>query len=83
MKRLLPGLILSLFDFYMQDPFPLHAICGSPWKNTLGQLSLLKYAVLAPPEVFTFAHSGRLLVDAFSIIFLFSLTCNVLILTSE
>ncbi|CAN1248813.1 CCR4-NOT transcription complex subunit 1 [Linum perenne] len=41
------------------DPFPLHAICRAPWKNTEGQLSILRYAVLAPPEVFTFAHSGR------------------------
>ncbi|XP_020232404.1 CCR4-NOT transcription complex subunit 1 isoform X1 [Cajanus cajan] len=49
-----------------QEPFPLHAICGSVWKNTEGQLSFLKYAVSAPPEMFTFAHSGRLLayVDA-------------------
>ncbi|XP_043805903.1 CCR4-NOT transcription complex subunit 1 isoform X2 [Manihot esculenta] len=53
---------MSVYRHACQDPFPLHAICGSPWKNTLGQLSLLKYAVLAPPEVFTFAHSGRLLV---------------------
>jgi CCR4-NOT transcription complex subunit 1 len=46
----------------MQEPFPLHAICGSVWKNTEGQLSFLKYAVSAPPEVFTFAHSARQLV---------------------
>ncbi|XP_058008298.1 uncharacterized protein LOC110666945 isoform X2 [Hevea brasiliensis] len=53
---------MSVYRHACQDPFPLHAICGSLWKNTQGQLSLLKYAVLAPPEVFTFAHSGRLLV---------------------
>ncbi|XP_021677934.2 uncharacterized protein LOC110663040 isoform X2 [Hevea brasiliensis] len=53
---------MSVYRHAFQDLFPLHAICGSLWKNTLGQLSLLKYAVLAPPEVFTFAHSGRQLV---------------------
>ncbi|CAK7347840.1 unnamed protein product [Dovyalis caffra] len=47
------------FSFLMSDPFPLHAVCGSLWKNTEGQLSFLKNAILAPPEVFTFAHSGR------------------------
>lgn len=46
----------------LQDPFPLHAICGSVWKNSEGQLSFLKHAVSAPPEVFTFAHSLRQLV---------------------
>lgn len=49
----------------MQDPFPLHAICGSVWKNTEGQLSFLRYAVAAPPEVFTFANSTRQLVRCY------------------
>ncbi|KAH9788463.1 transcription regulator [Citrus sinensis] len=50
----------------LQEPFPLHAVCGSVWKNTEGQLSFLRYAVASPPEVFTFAHSARQLpyVDA-------------------
>ncbi|KAF5959204.1 hypothetical protein HYC85_000413 [Camellia sinensis] len=43
----------------LQDPFPLHAICGSVCKNTEGQLSFLKNAVAVPPEVFTFANAGR------------------------
>ncbi|KAL7203784.1 hypothetical protein ACSBR2_016943 [Camellia fascicularis] len=57
---------MSVYRSACQDPFPLHAICGSVWKNTEGQLSFLKYAVSVPPEVFTFAHSGRQLayVDA-------------------
>ncbi|KAK9274352.1 hypothetical protein L1049_019166 [Liquidambar formosana] len=50
---------MSVYRRACQDPFPLHAICGSAWKNAEGQLSFLKYAVLAPPEVFTFAHSVR------------------------
>ncbi|KAG8653698.1 CCR4-NOT transcription complex subunit 1-like isoform X2 [Manihot esculenta] len=53
---------MSVYRHACQDLFPLHAICGSLWKNTQGQLSFLKYAVLAPPEVFTFGHSGRQLV---------------------
>ncbi|CAN0921789.1 CCR4-NOT transcription complex subunit 1 [Linum grandiflorum] len=50
---------MSIYGCACQDPFPLHAICRAPWKNTEGQLSVLRYAVLAPPEVLTFAHSGR------------------------
>ncbi|XP_057511675.1 uncharacterized protein LOC130793815 isoform X2 [Actinidia eriantha] len=57
---------MSVYRHACQDPFPIHAICGSVWKNTEGQLSFLKHAVSVPPEVFTFAHSGRQLayVDA-------------------
>ncbi|XP_027108902.2 uncharacterized protein [Coffea arabica] len=50
---------MSVYHRACQDPFPLHAVCGSVWMNTEGQLSFLKYAVAVPPEVFTFAHSGR------------------------
>ncbi|KAF3440045.1 hypothetical protein FNV43_RR18323 [Rhamnella rubrinervis] len=50
---------MSVYKRMCQEPFPLHSICGSVWKNTEGQLSFLKYAVSAPPEVFTFAHSVR------------------------
>ncbi|KAG6432328.1 hypothetical protein SASPL_103904 [Salvia splendens] len=50
---------MSVYKHACQEPFPLHAICGSVWKNVEGQLSFLKYAVSAPPEVFTFAHSER------------------------
>ncbi|KAB1225230.1 CCR4-NOT transcription complex subunit 1 [Morella rubra] len=53
------SLFLSVYRCACQDPFPLHTICGSVWKNIEGQLSFLKYAVSAPPEVFTFAHSMR------------------------
>ncbi|KAJ4956450.1 hypothetical protein NE237_013233 [Protea cynaroides] len=57
---------MSVYANACQDPFPLHAICGSVWKNAEGQLSFLRYAVSAPPEIFTFAHSARQLafVDA-------------------
>ncbi|KAL3537028.1 hypothetical protein ACH5RR_000394 [Cinchona calisaya] len=50
---------MSIYNRACQDLFPLHAVCGSVWTNTEGQLSFLKYAVAVPPEVFTFAHSGR------------------------
>ncbi|XP_056174649.1 uncharacterized protein LOC115684386 isoform X1 [Syzygium oleosum] len=57
---------MSVYRCACQDPFPLKAICGSVWKNIEGQISFLKYAVSAPPEAFTFAHSARQLayVDA-------------------
>ncbi|KAH0733242.1 hypothetical protein KY290_004072 [Solanum tuberosum] len=51
--------LMSVYKHAGQGHFPLRAICGSIWKNAEGQISLLKYAVSAPPEVFTFAHSGR------------------------
>jgi len=54
--------VLLTVDMLLQDSFPLHAICGSVWKNSEGQLSFLKYAVSAPPDLFTFSHSVRLLV---------------------
>ncbi|KHG29327.1 CCR4-NOT transcription complex subunit 1 [Gossypium arboreum] len=50
---------MSVYQHACQDPFPLHAICGSVWKNSEGQLSFLKYAVSAVPDVFTFDHSSR------------------------
>ncbi|KAJ8748950.1 hypothetical protein K2173_013387 [Erythroxylum novogranatense] len=57
---------MSVYKCACQDPFPLHAICGNVWKNIEGQVSFLKHAVSAPPELFTFAYSGRQLayVDA-------------------
>ncbi|KMT00009.1 hypothetical protein BVRB_1g018420 isoform D [Beta vulgaris subsp. vulgaris] len=48
---------MTIYKHACQDSFPLHAICGSVWKNSEGQLSFLKYAVSASPDIFTFAHS--------------------------
>ncbi|XP_026438629.1 CCR4-NOT transcription complex subunit 1-like [Papaver somniferum] len=53
---------MSVYRIACQDPFPLHAICGTVWNNVEGQISFLKYAVSASPEVFTFEHSARQLV---------------------
>ncbi|CAL5366920.1 unnamed protein product [Camellia sinensis] len=50
--------------FYIPNPFPLHAICRSLWKNVDGQLSFLRYAVSASPEIFTFSCSARKLACA-------------------
>lgn len=50
---------MSIYACACQDPFPLHAVCGSVWNNVDGQISFLRYAVAAPPETFTFAHSIR------------------------
>ncbi|XP_066384368.1 LOW QUALITY PROTEIN: uncharacterized protein [Miscanthus floridulus] len=52
-------LLISIYARACKDPFPLHAVCGSLWKNTEGQVSFLKHAVSAPPDKFTFAHSSR------------------------
>ncbi|KAG9452304.1 hypothetical protein H6P81_005208 [Aristolochia fimbriata] len=53
------SLLMSIYKSVNEDPFPLHAVCGSVWKNAEGQLSFLRYAISAPPEIFSFAHSVR------------------------
>ncbi|KAG5558355.1 hypothetical protein RHGRI_008322 [Rhododendron griersonianum] len=58
------SLLMSIYHRASQVPFPLHALYRSVWKNVEGQLSFLRYAVSAPPEVFTFAHSSRKLACA-------------------
>lgn len=57
-------LLMSIYRKACQDPFPLHAVCGSVWLNAEGQLSLLRHAVSARPDVFTFAHSSRHLIHS-------------------
>ncbi|XP_034575639.1 uncharacterized protein [Setaria viridis] len=52
-------LLMSIYSRACKDPFPLHAICGTLWKNTEGQLSFLKHAVALPNDTFTFAHCTR------------------------
>ncbi|CAM0956224.1 unnamed protein product [Alopecurus aequalis] len=55
-------LLMSIYTRACKDPFPLHAICGSLWKNLEGQLSFLKHAVAAPVDTFTFKHCSRKMV---------------------
>ncbi|KAL7229494.1 hypothetical protein ACSBR2_008075 [Camellia fascicularis] len=57
-------LFMSIYLHACQDPFPLHAVCRSVWKNVDGQLSFLRYAVSASPEIFTFSCSARKLACA-------------------
>lgn len=40
-------------------PFPLPALVGGLWGNTAGQLSFLRQAAAAPPELFTWVHAPR------------------------
>lgn len=41
------------------EPFPLLALVGGVWANAAGQLSLLRHATAAPPELFPWAHAPR------------------------
>ncbi|KAF3780626.1 CCR4-NOT transcription complex subunit 1 [Nymphaea thermarum] len=52
-------LLMSIYRNACQDPFPLSAVTGVTWKNAEGQLSFLKYAIPASPEIFTFSHAAR------------------------
>ncbi|VAI11395.1 unnamed protein product [Triticum turgidum subsp. durum] len=54
-------LLMNIYGRACKDPFPLHAVCGSMWTNTEGQISFLKHAISTPATIFTFAHSSRLL----------------------
>ncbi|KAL5217094.1 hypothetical protein ABZP36_017778 [Zizania latifolia] len=52
-------LLMSIYARACKEPFPLHAVCGSLWTNTEGQISFLKHAVSVPTDTFTFAHCSR------------------------
>lgn len=41
------------------EPFPLPALVGSLWGNAAGQLSFLRQATAAPPELFPWAHAAQ------------------------
>ncbi|XP_024528197.1 CCR4-NOT transcription complex subunit 1 isoform X1 [Selaginella moellendorffii] len=64
------SVLMSFFTRNSQDTFPIQAVCGRIWKNTEGQLSFLRHAAVAPPEIFTFASSHRKQVMLFYILFL-------------
>ncbi|PKA46458.1 hypothetical protein AXF42_Ash012590 [Apostasia shenzhenica] len=61
--------LMAIYRKACQDPFPLHAVCGSVWRNTEGQLSFLSHAVSASSDIFTFAHSERQLAHSDSVYF--------------
>ncbi|KAF2936785.1 hypothetical protein DAI22_03g002600 [Oryza sativa Japonica Group] len=52
-------LLMSIYAHPCKEPFPLHAVCGSLWTNTEGQISFLKHAVSVPTDTFTFSHCSR------------------------
>ncbi|KAL3683907.1 hypothetical protein R1sor_001929 [Riccia sorocarpa] len=53
------SVLMTIYSKSCPDPFPISAVCGKVWKNGDGQLSFLRYAVAASPDVFTFSHSAR------------------------
>ncbi|KAG0558987.1 hypothetical protein KC19_10G070300 [Ceratodon purpureus] len=56
-------LFMTMYKLGCEDPFPIDAICSHVWKNDEGQLSFLRHAISAAPEVFSFAHSTRKLME--------------------
>jgi CCR4-NOT transcription complex subunit 1 len=51
--------LMSAWRHATPDPFPLRALVGGLWANTAGQLSFLRAAAAAPPEVLSWAHAER------------------------
>ena len=49
---------MGIFRKSSKDPFPLEFLFEQ-WKNSSGQLSILKLAVNAPPDMFNFAQTSR------------------------
>uniref|UniRef100_A0A7I4E1I6 CCR4-Not complex component Not1 C-terminal domain-containing protein n=1 Tax=Physcomitrium patens TaxID=3218 RepID=A0A7I4E1I6_PHYPA len=56
-------LFMTMYKLGCEDPFPIDAICGHVWRNDEGQLSFLRHAILSAPEVFSFVHSTRKLME--------------------
>eukprot|EP00026_Physarum_polycephalum_P000086 Phypoly_transcript_00086.p1 GENE.Phypoly_transcript_00086~~Phypoly_transcript_00086.p1 ORF type:complete len:2362 (+),score=414.48 Phypoly_transcript_00086:843-7088(+) len=53
------ALIASIYRKASKEPFPLEVLFSTLWLNTTGQLSFLKLALAAPPDVFNFATAPR------------------------
>jgi CCR4-NOT transcription complex subunit 1 len=53
------ALIATIYRKASKDPFPLEVLFSTLWVNTTGQLSFLKLALAAPPDVFNFATAPR------------------------
>lgn len=51
------NLLMGIYGMACKDPFPIEKVCGPIWKNAEGQISFLRYAVLASPEVLSFGRS--------------------------
>ncbi len=54
------ALVMSIYRKATKEPFPSDFLIAENWKNTAGQLSFLKLAVAAPPDVFNFATASSL-----------------------
>jgi len=52
-------LIVSIFKKMSKEPFPIESFLTN-WKNILGQVSFLRFAVIAPPDVLTFASTAQI-----------------------
>lgn len=52
-------LLVSAYKRATVEPFPVAAVTSKVWHNAIGQLGFLKFAVAAPPDVFSFEHCLR------------------------
>ncbi|MCO5612109.1 hypothetical protein L7F22_066371 [Adiantum nelumboides] len=55
------NLLMEIYGMACKDPFPIEKICSGLWKNTEGQVSFLRFAILASPDILQFKrlHSGQ------------------------
>lgn len=52
-------MLMRIWRQAVSDTFPLSSLVGGLWKNAEGQLSFLRQATRAEPEVFSWAHAER------------------------
>lgn len=52
-------LLVYAYRYGAGEQVPVKTVVGRKWANEVGQLSLLKYAVSAPPDIFSFQASER------------------------
>eukprot|EP00850_Spirogloea_muscicola_P015627 SM000121S26024 [mRNA] locus=s121:298001:312953:- [translate_table: standard] len=53
------ALLVTIVVTASSTAFPVMAVCGGLWKNLEGQLSFLRHAVAAAPDLFSFAETPR------------------------
>eukprot|EP00250_Pteridium_aquilinum_P021342 c25093_g1_i1 orf=270-7661(-) len=61
------NILIGIYAMACKDPFPIEKICGALWKNAEGQISFLRYAVLASPDILQFgrSYSGQFPLESF------------------
>ena len=52
-------MLMRIWRQAIADTFPLSSLVGGLWKNAEGQLSFLRQATKAEPEVFSWAHAEK------------------------